>query len=400
MANLRLENVTKRFGRVTAVQSLSLEIHHGEFFCVLGPPGAGKTTLLRLIVGLERPDEGSVYIEGEKVDDIHPRQRDIAMIFQNLALYPDKTVFDNIAFPLRERKVSRDQIQFQVNQVAKTLHIEALLDRKPGNLSGGERQRVAIARAIVRTPRAYLMDEPLANLDALLRLEMRVELKRLQEYVHETLVYVTSDQVEAMSLADRIAVLHKGILQQCDTPDNIYNLPANRLVATIVGTPPMNFLTCQVSKSDGQLDLRHAAFGLKVAGADHPLRQCLGRANPEPAHVLVGVRPEDVKLFDAQPSGMDSFLARVSVVEPLGSETIVDLQLDRDIIKAIVPPTQRLNEKQDIWVAFDMAKIHILDAENGARLYTSGQPEALRCVPGAGGSPLSSQGGRMAGPVS
>ncbi len=188
MANIRLENVTKRFGRVTAVQSINLDIHDGEFFCVLGPPGAGKTTLLRLIVGLERPDEGTVYIEGEKVNDTHPRERDIAMIFQNLALYPDKTVFDNIAFPLRERKVPREQILQHVNQVAGTLHIENLLDRKPGKLSGGERQRVAIARAIVRTPRAYLMDEPLANLDALLRLEMRVELKRLQEYVQETLV--------------------------------------------------------------------------------------------------------------------------------------------------------------------------------------------------------------------
>ena len=382
MANLRLENVTKRFGRVTAIQSLNLDIHHGEFFCILGPPGAGKTTLLRLIVGLERPDEGSVYIEGEKVNDIHPRQRDIAMIFQNLALYPDKTVFDNIAFPLRERKVSRDQVKFQVSQVAKTLHIEQLLDRKPGKLSGGERQRVAIARAIVRTPRAYLMDEPLANLDALLRLEMRVELKRLQEYVHETLVYVTSDQVEAMSMADRIAVLFKGVLQQCDTPDNIYNLPANRLVATIVGTPPMNFLTCEVQKADGQLNLTHSGFGFKVVGDSHPLRDCLSRLVPEPRQVLVGVRPENVKLFDAPPSDVDAFPAQVSVVEPLGSETIVDVKLGKDMVKAIVPPTQHLDERQEIWTAFDMATVHVMDAQSGARIYTSGEAGALQCVAG------------------
>jgi multiple sugar transport system ATP-binding protein len=384
MANIRLENVTKTFGRVTAVQSLNLDIRHGEFFCVLGPPGAGKTTLLRLIVGLERPDEGNVYIEDQRVNDIHPRQRDIAMIFQNLALYPDKTVFDNIAFPLRERKVPADQIKNQVAQVARTLHIEQLLDRKPGKLSGGERQRVAIARAIVRTPRAYLMDEPLANLDALLRLEMRIELKRLQEYVHETLVYVTSDQVEAMSMADRIAVMYKGVLQQCDTPDNVYNLPANRLVATIVGSPPMNFISCQVHKADGQLSLVHSGFGFRVAGADHPLWECLGRVLPSAHEVLVGVRPEDLKIYDAQPSTVDTFPARVSVVEPLGSETIVDVELGRDMIKAIVPPTQRLSEKQDIWVAFDLAKIHVMDAQSGARVYTSGPAGALQCVlPGA-----------------
>jgi multiple sugar transport system ATP-binding protein len=384
MANIRLENVTKTFGRVTAVQSLNLDIRHGEFFCVLGPPGAGKTTLLRLIVGLERPDEGDIYIEDQRVNDIHPRQRDIAMIFQNLALYPDKTVFDNIAFPLRERRVPADQIKPQVAQVARTLHIEHLLDRKPGKLSGGERQRVAIARAIVRTPRAYLMDEPLANLDALLRLEMRIELKRLQEYVHETLVYVTSDQVEAMSMADRIAVMYKGVLQQCDTPDDVYNLPANRLVATIVGSPPMNFISCQVQKADGQLSLVHSGFGFRVAGADHPLWECLGRVLPEAREVLVGVRPEDLKIYDAPPATVDTFRARVSVVEPLGSETIVDVELGRDIIKAIVPPTQHLNERQDIWVAFDMAKIHVMDAQSGARVYTSGPAGALQCVrPGA-----------------
>jgi multiple sugar transport system ATP-binding protein len=380
MANIRLENVTKRFGRVTAVQSLDLDIHHGEFFCVLGPPGAGKTTLLRLIVGLERPDEGSVYIENERVNDIHPRQRDIAMIFQNLALYPDKTVFDNIAYPLRERSVPRDQVKIQVDQVARTLHIEKLLDRKPGKLSGGERQRVAIARAIVRTPRAYLMDEPLANLDALLRLEMRIELKRLQEYMHETLVYVTSDQVEAMSMADRIAVLHKGELQQVDTPDDLYGRPANRLVATIVGSPPMNFLPCLVQKTNGQLNLTHSGFGIRVVGDSHPLRDCLNRAVPDAREVLLGVRPEDVRLFETPPSSGQALPAQVVVVEPLGAETIVDVQLGAQIIKAIVPPTQRLSEKQAIWAVFDMANLHVMDVQTGARIYTSGPEGALECM--------------------
>ena len=248
MANIVLDKVTKRFGRVTAVNELSLDIRDGEFFCVLGPPGAGKTTTLRLIVGLEKPDEGNIIIDGELANEIHPGQRDIAMMFQNLALYPDKTVFDNIAYPLRERKLPKAEIQTRVTAVAKSLYIDHLLQRKPAKLSGGERQRVALGRAMVRQPRATLMDEPLANLDALLRLEMRVELKHRQKEEGSTLVYVTHDQVEAMSMADRIAVLNRGRLQQCDIPDAIYSLPANRFVATVIGSPPTNFITADVSR--------------------------------------------------------------------------------------------------------------------------------------------------------
>jgi multiple sugar transport system ATP-binding protein len=379
VANLKLENVTKRFGRVEAVKGLNLDIRDGEFFCVLGPPGAGKTTTLRLLVGLERPDEGTVYIDSEPVNEVHPGHRDIAMVFQNLALYPDKTVFNNIAYPLRERKVPPQDIQQQVTTVAKKLYIDHLLQRKPAKLSGGERQRVALGRAIVRQPRAYLLDEPLANLDALLRLEMRVELKRLQAELGQTLVYVTHDQVEAMSMADRIAVLNHGVLQQCDTPDGVYNLPANSFVATVIGSPPTNFIPAEVRQHNGDLRLVHQAFTLRAAGNSHPLRAALaGRSNSlEP--VLVGVRPEDVQVFRTAP-GPEAIPAQVSVIEPLGAETIVDLRLGPDLIKAVVPPTQRLEERRHVWLTLDPARLHIFDAASGGRLYTTGQAESLECL--------------------
>ncbi len=379
MANLRLENVTKRFGRVEAIKGLDLDIHDGEFFCVLGPPGAGKTTMLRLFVGLERPDEGTVYIDSEPVNEVHPGRRDIAMVFQNLALYPDKTVFNNIAYPLRERKVPKETIQQQVTMVAKKLYIDHLLQRKPAKLSGGERQRVALGRAIVRQPRAYLLDEPLANLDALLRLEMRVELKRLQAELGQTLVYVTHDQVEAMSMADRIAVLDHGVLQQCATPDVVYNLPANRFVATVIGSPPTNFIPIEVRQHNGDLALVHPAFTLRAAGASHPLRVALARLGNGLDPLLVGVRPEDVQVFRASP-GPGAIPAQVSVIEPLGAETIVDLQLGPDLIKAVVPPTQRLEERRHVWLTLEATRLHIFDAATGARLYTTGQAENLEVV--------------------
>jgi multiple sugar transport system ATP-binding protein len=376
LASIRLENVTRRFGSVVAVRGMNLEIQDGEFFCVLGPPGAGKTTTLRLIVGLERPDEGTVYIEGEPVNDVHPGQRDIAMMFQNLALYPDKTVFDNIAYPLRERKMPRDEISKRVTEVAKKLYIDHLLERKPAKLSGGERQRVALGRSLVRQPRAYLMDEPLANLDALLRLEMRVELKRIQQELQETLVYVTHDQVEAMSMADRIGVLHRGVLQQVDVPDMVYNYPANRFVATTVGSPPTNFLTAQVQDSAGRLKLVHPALVTRCGGAEDAARTAIAELKDNGSSIWIGVRPEDVHL-SKECSSDACFPARVSVVEPLGAETIIDVIVGDDIIKAIVPPMQHLAEGQQVWVTFDKARVHLFDPKTEGRFYTSSAEEPL-----------------------
>ena len=386
MANLRLENVTKRFGPITAVKSLNLDIRDGEFFSILGPPGAGKTTTLRLIVGLEKPDAGVVYIDGEPANEVHPGQRDIAMVFQNLALYPDKTVFDNMAYPLRERKLPKDEIDRQVRATAKALYIEHLLARKPAKLSGGERQRVAIGRAMVRQPKAYLLDEPLANLDALLRLEMRVELKRLQGELGQTLVYVTHDQVEAMSMADRIAVLNKGALQQCDAPEVVYNLPANRFVATTIGSPPTNFVTADVRPHGDNLLFAHPAFALAAEGGSHPVRAALeagqGGSQSLPEKVLIGFRPEDVRVSTSESDGC-SIPAQVSVVEPLGGETVVDLHVGGDLVKAVVPPTQRLEERRHVWLEIDPARTHLFDARTGLRIYTTGQAGQLACLEAA-----------------
>ena len=379
MATITLDNVTKRFGSVTAVKKLSAEIRDGEFFCVLGPPGAGKTTTLRLIVGLERPDEGNIFIDGELVNDVHPGQRDIAMMFQNLALYPDKTCFDNIAYPLRERKVPKDEIRTRVTEVAKKLYIDHLLDRKPAKLSGGERQRVALGRALVRRPRATLMDEPLANLDALLRLEMRVELKRIQQELKQTQVYVTHDQVEAMSMADRIAVLHKGVLQQLDVPDMIYNLPANKFVATVIGSPPTNFITAAVQARNGEVLIQHAAFALRAAGESHPLRAAIQSAAGLPETLSVGIRPEDIELYTENP-GAGSVPAKISVIEPLGGETVLDVHVGPNIIKVVIPPTQKVSEGQPVWLKMIPDRIHLFSNANTARLYTTGKAAQLDCL--------------------
>jgi multiple sugar transport system ATP-binding protein len=366
VASLRLENVTKRFGNVTALKDVSLEIEDGEFFAVLGPPGAGKTTLLRTIVGLEKPDGGDVYADGERITEVYPGDRDIAIMFQNLALYPDKTVFGNLAFPLRQQKRPKDEIRERVRRTAQTLHMEHLLDRKPGKLSGGERQRVALGRALVRDPRAFLFDEPLSALDALLRLEMRAELKHLQRDLGRTLVYVTHDQVEAMSMPDRVAVLREGVVQQVDAPENIYHRPTNQFVATVVGSPPMNFIPCTVASRNGALVLSHASFEAEVTGEAPAVRESL----PAGAPCLLGVRPEDVRV---QTSGEEGFPATVYVSEPLGGETVVDLQLGDRIVKALTPPSVDLVQDARVRVVLDPSRLHVFSESGDAVLSAAGE---------------------------
>ncbi len=355
MASIRLENITKKFKNTTAIDNLNLMVADGEFFCVLGPPGAGKTTLLRLIVGLEKPDRGTIVIGDEPVNDLHPSMRDISMIFQNLALYPDKSVFDNIAFPLRQQKVPEDEIHTKVAEVAKSLKIDWLLEKIPSQLSGGERQRVAIGRAIVRKPKAYLMDEPLSNLDALLRLEMRVALKELQTNLRETFVYVTHDQVEALSMGDRIAVLNNGRLQQVDDPATIYRMPQNMFVATVLGNPPMNFLQCALKRKNGGLSIEHRGFSMLTY---EKLLIEMVKSSIEEGKVTLGMRPEDVKIHSTRPKER-AVPAEVYVTEPLGNETIVDVKIGNDVMKVLTGSDFAGNPGDSIWITINVHKLHL-----------------------------------------
>jgi multiple sugar transport system ATP-binding protein len=360
MARVRLEGVSKRFGNVTAMDDVTLDIADGEFFAILGPPGAGKTTTLRAILGLEKPDSGRVLLDDEDVTEMWPGDRDIAIVFQNLALYPDKTVFGNLAFPLKQQKLPKSEISERVQRAAKVLKIEPLLERKPAKLSGGERQRVAIGRAIVRDPRAYLFDEPLSALDALLRLEMRSELKYLQRDLNRTLVYVTHDQVEAMSMADRMAVLRDGAVQQVATPEDIYHRPVNRFVATTIGSPPMNFLPATARRQNGAISVEHASFTIRVQGDRVALE--------DGAPCFVGIRPEDVHV-----RGGDAAIdATVFVTEPLGGETGVDLHLGDRVVKALAPPTERFAADEAVRISFDPRRLHVFDASGTALASAAG----------------------------
>jgi multiple sugar transport system ATP-binding protein len=365
MASIRLNNVTKAFKNTTAVNNINLVIADGEFFCILGPPGAGKTTLLRLIVGLENPDDGDILIGEESVTAIHPSKRDISMIFQNLALYPDKTVFENIAFPLKQQEVPIDEIKKRVTDVAAQLKVDWLLEKLPSQLSGGERQRVAIGRAIVRQPKAYLMDEPLSNLDALLRLEMRVALKELQTNLKETFVYVTHDQVEALSMGDRIAVLNEGVLQQVDDPSTIYRSPNNMFVATILGNPPMNFLQCSLNRVNGSVILEHQAFKLK---SDNKDVISLLQTGKNSGSVVLGLRPEDIHIHKEKPKER-SVQAQIYVIEPLGNETIVDIEIGGNVIKVLAESDFSGTSNQDVWITFNNHKLHLFDEKSQECVY-------------------------------
>lgn len=372
MAAVAFRNVTKVFGKdVRAVDSLNLNINDGEFMVLVGPSGCGKTTALRMLAGLEEATEGDINIAENRVNDVPPKDRDIAMVFQNYALYPHMNVYDNIAFGLRlrelggffwqvshmgEAKKIREDIDRRVREVAKMLSIEAYLHRRPKELSGGQRQRVALGRAIVRKPKVFLMDEPLSNLDAKLRIQTRAELIRLHRDLGVTTIYVTHDQVEAMTMGQRIAIMKDGVLQQCDEPENVYNFPANKFVGGFIGAPPMNFLDGTVG--DGKIEVAGLTFGLP---SGHPARSMTGKK------VVVGFRPEtiyDTKAGCPVPvTPENSFEAKVDVLEKLGPEDTAYLVAADKTLIASLDPASRIEAGSSALFAVDLDKMHVFDAE-------------------------------------
>ncbi len=362
MADLQLKHIYKRYaGGVTAVSDFTLDIDDKEFIILVGPSGCGKSTTLRMVAGLEEISEGELYIGGRLVNDVAPKDRDIAMVFQNYALYPHMTVFENMAFGLKLRKTPKDEIKKRVTEAAKILDIEHLLDRKPKALSGGQRQRVAMGRAIVRNPKVFLMDEPLSNLDAKLRVAMRTEIKKLHNKLQTTFMYVTHDQTEAMTMGTRIVVMKDGVIQQVDTPANLYTKPDNVFVAGFIGSPQMNFVTATLSKENGSV---YASFG------DNKIMIPNGKVTPElegyiGKEVIVGIRPEDIHDDEAFISSRPEAVCNAydEVTEMMGAETYLYLELAGEQFTARVNQRSTAKIGDTIKVAFETNKIHIFDKD-------------------------------------
>lgn len=369
MASVTFENVTKRFGDVVAAKDQNLEIRDKEFLVLVGPSGCGKSTDLRMIAGLEEISEGKIKIGDTVVNDIPPKDRDIAMVFQNYALYPHMNVYDNMAFGLKLRKFPKEEIERRVQEAAEILSIEPLLERKPKQLSGGQRQRVALGRAIVREPKVFLMDEPLSNLDAKLRVQMRTELSKLHDRLQTTIVYVTHDQTEAMTMGDRIVVLKDGYVQQVDEPLSLYNKPNNMFVAGFIGSPAMNFLDAKIEKegenyyADG-----FGAFRIKI-----PEQFKDNIKDYDKKRVVFGIRPEDLTdariTHDLDITSDNSFEAEVEVVEPMGSEIYLYLAIDEHSMIARVDAESDAQVGDKIKLGVYTKKMHIFDNETEDALF-------------------------------
>ena len=366
MVRITLKNITKRFGPITAVNKLSLEIKDGEFMVLLGPSGSGKSTILRLIAGLEYPDEGEIYFDNELVNDIPPQKRDVAMVFQNYALYPHMTVFDNIALPLKIRKVPKEEIRRRVLEVAEMLNIRDQLHKKPSQLSGGQQQRVALARAIIRHPRVFLMDEPLSNLDERIRIKVRGELKALQKKLGVTTIYVTHDQEEAMTLGDRIAVLREGVLQQVGPPEEIYNSPRNLFVAKFLGRPPINVFKACIKSANNRTIAETEAFQVDLTDFINSHFQLSSSSE-----VFLAIRPEHIKIFKEEIS--QGIEARVHVIQPVGRETYIQVELkDGSLVNVIVPPKLNLKIGDRVFIRFSRNDLLLFNGKTEERIYCKG----------------------------
>ncbi|MGE5138786.1 MAG: ABC transporter ATP-binding protein [Rudaea sp.] len=360
MAGVKYDHVTKQFGEVKAVNDLNLDVKDKEFLVLVGPSGCGKTTALRLLAGLEDITSGQIMIGDRVVNDVAPKDRDIAMVFQSYALYPHMSVYDNMAFGLKLRKMRKNDIDKRVKEAAQILGISHLLDRKPKQLSGGQRQRVAVGRAIVREPKVFLFDEPLSNLDAKLRVQTRAEISKLHQRLGTTFIYVTHDQIEAMTMASRIAVMKDGILQQVGTPQELYDHPGNTFVAGFIGSPAMNFFNATVRQLDGQVALDTGAFSVPVpADARESMKGLVGKP------VVMGIRPEDVYDAAYTAPGIEGVKvpAMTEVIEPMGSEIYLNLVAGGQPFTARVDPRSKAHAGAQTDLAFDASKIHIFNKE-------------------------------------
>jgi multiple sugar transport system ATP-binding protein len=360
MASVTYDHVYKRFGDVVAVNDLDIQIADKEFLVLVGPSGCGKTTALRCLAGLEDISEGQILIGDQVVNDVAPKDRDIAMVFQSYALYPHMSVYDNMAFGLKLRKTPKQEIKKRVDNAAQILGIEQLLDRKPRQLSGGQRQRVAVGRAIVREPKVFLFDEPLSNLDAKLRVETRANISKLHQQLQTTFIYVTHDQTEAMTMASRIAVTNKGILQQIDTPQTLYDHPDNLFVAGFIGSPAMNFFNANLKKEDGKLVVDGGSFAVGI-----PEERATPYMEYADKPVIFGIRPEDIHNPEFAPPGIIAQPVEcvVDVTELMGNEIFVYLKTGEHTPVARVDPRSRYNVNDKVQVVFNMANMHLFDRD-------------------------------------
>ena len=358
MARVVFEDVTKMFDGTAAVRDLSLDVEDGEFLVLVGPSGCGKSTALRMLAGLERVSDGRILIGDRVVNNVAPGARDVAMVFQSYALYPHMTVYDNLAFALRNQKVPQEEIEKRVRRAAEILDLDPLIDRKPKQLSGGQRQRVALGRAIVREPAAFLMDEPLSNLDAKLRVATRAEILKLQQRLRTTTIYVTHDQVEAMTMGDRIAVMNAGVLQQAGTPEELYERPRNVFVAGFIGSPAMNLVHVEQVGEDGNTVLRRGAFSVEIPDE---LAGELRRRGVE--RLVAGFRPEHLDVAEEAGARSCSIRAEVEVVEYLGDEQLVHLQAGDEPIVASLPVERRLQSGDRTCLYLPLEKLRLFDAE-------------------------------------